>query len=136
MVRWSARWKGLMVDHLWLTLVVDHDGRHPDAAADDVPFLAEDLGLLDGVRVEPAPAKDPPQGARAVDATAIGSLLVGVAGGGVLMRDVVHLVADWLARRQSGTIKIKLADDELELTYASSAAQRRALEAFLDRHAA
>jgi hypothetical protein len=43
-------------------------------------------------------------------------------------------VQDWLNRRRSGTIRIKIGDDEIELTASSDEMRQRALEEFLRRH--
>jgi len=48
---------------------------------------------------------------------------------------VLDIVQDWLARRQSGMVSIKIGDDELVLTYASKSDKAKALEEFASRHA-
>ena len=65
---------------------------------------------------------------------AAGALLIALGGSGATLPVLVGLVRDWLTRRGSGLVRLKIGDDELEVTQASSAMQQRALDEFLSRH--
>ncbi|WP_434482080.1 hypothetical protein OG585_52300 (plasmid) [Streptomyces sp. NBC_01340] len=59
---------------------------------------------------------------------------MGLGGSGALLPVLVGLVQDWLNRQRSGTIRLKIGDDEIELTATSDEMRQRALEEFLRRH--
>lgn len=111
-------------------------------AQDDDPAQAEEhlQSLIDEVRQLDLEAIDrvhqgpPPPGSRSGGAVETGALLLGLGGSGALLPVLAGLVQDWLKRRRSGTVRMKIGDDEIELTAASDEAQRQALEAFLRRH--
>jgi hypothetical protein len=65
---------------------------------------------------------------------AAGALLIALGGSGATLPVLVGLVRDWLTRRGSGSVRLKIGDDELEVAHASSAMQQRALDEFLSRH--
>lgn len=124
----------MQVGSLRLELLVDPDGQDRERTAEDTVSLLEQLHQLDIDSAEPLTSGSPPPGTRAVDAFTAGSLVVMAAGSRAVLRSVLGLVQDWLARRQSGTVSIKIGDDELNLTYATQSAQKQALEAFISRH--
>jgi hypothetical protein len=61
-------------------------------------------------------------------------LVIGLGGSGALLPVLAGCVQDWLNRRRSGTIRMKIGDDEIELTAVSDEMRQRALEEFLRRH--
>lgn len=122
-------------DMLRVELVVDEGSRDEDRRALDAEYLVAELSELDLERVELRSGGPAPYGSRGIGAVEIGSVVVALTGAKPVLGALLGLVQDWLARRQSGTVKIKIGDDELELTFVSHAAQRQALEAFVDRHA-
>ena len=65
---------------------------------------------------------------------AAGALLIALGGSGATLPVLVGLVRDWLTRRGSGSVRLKIGSDEVELTHASSATQQRVLDEFLSRH--
>ncbi|MCW7947306.1 hypothetical protein AAW14_36510 [Streptomyces hygroscopicus] len=109
----------------------DLDGA--DIAERDMEFLFEELDGLEVPygRLSEAPA---PAGTRAGDVSTYTSLVLGLAGAPAL-RALIRLAQDWLARRNSGSIDLKLGDDELHMTSVSRADQQRAVEAFIARAA-
>jgi len=124
------------VERLQVELVVDEGSPDHDRVEQDTEYLLAELSQLELDHVKARSADvTPPGGVRGIGAVEVGSVLVALAGTRSALGALLHFVQDWVARRQSGTIKIKIDDDELELTFASRASQRRALEAFLDRHA-
>jgi hypothetical protein len=79
------------------------------------------------------PAVGPaPDGARAFEATMIGTLVVTAGREGLTA--VVRAVAGWLGRGGARSVKLQIGDDAIELTAASREDQQRLLEAFLARH--
>jgi hypothetical protein len=64
----------------------------------------------------------------------LGTLVV--TAGEQVIGGVVRVIGNWLSRGANRTAKLKLGEDEIELTNVSDEDQRRLLEAFLTRHAA
>lgn len=124
----------MSADKLRVELLVDPDGRDTQQTSEDTILLGEQLRQLDLESVQALATDDLPQNARAVDAFDAGSLMVVAAGSRLILKSLFGLIQDWLARRQSGAVKIKIDDDELTLTYASKSAQKQALDAFISRH--
>ncbi|MEU5893872.1 hypothetical protein ABZ835_44810 [Streptomyces sp. NPDC047461] len=76
----------------------------------------------------------PPPGTRSTEAVQLGALLLGMGGSGALLPVLASLVQDWLSRRRSGSVRMKIGEDEIELTGASGEMQQRVLQEFLRRH--
>ncbi|GHE10396.1 hypothetical protein [Streptomyces alanosinicus] len=64
----------------------------------------------------------------------LGALLLGLGGSGALLPALAALVQNWLTRRCSGSVRLKIGEDEIVLTGAGDEVQQRALEEFLRRH--
>jgi hypothetical protein len=101
---------------------------------DEAQGLQQELLDLDVERVEREREGPPPAGARAVDAALVGSLVVTATRQAVQV--VAHAVVQWVTRRPQRKVKLKIGEDEIELTAVSTEDQRRLLETFLARHAA
>ncbi|OKJ15841.1 effector-associated constant component EACC1 [Kitasatospora sp. CB01950] len=110
----------------------DPDGM--EATEREMESLIEELDQLPLVHLEHSPAPPAPQGTRAGDATVYSSLVLGLAGAPAV-RSLILLVQDWLARRTSGTVTLRIGDDELVMEAGSPADRRRIAEAFLAHHA-
>jgi len=110
----------------------------PDGDAEEIEQatiqLRRELLDLDVEAVEVPRAGEPPAGSRAVDAAAIGALVVNLANS-QLLSAVVAAIGSWLARSSRHSIKLQLGDDVLELTGLSSSEQRRLTDEWLARHA-
>jgi hypothetical protein len=110
----------------------------PDGDADELAQatlqLRRELLDLDVDAVEVPGAGEPPPGSRAVDVTALGALLVGLADP-QLLAAVVAAVRSWLGGSSRRSIKLELGGDALELTGVSSKEQRRLTDEWLARHA-
>jgi hypothetical protein len=87
------------------------------------------LPLVDDVR--PCSAGDAPLGARAVDATQIGSLLVTLATAPEVLRSVVGLVRDWLGRSRARSVHLEVGGHVLEVTGVSTVDQHRLIETWI-----
>ncbi|MFE9771752.1 hypothetical protein ACFYOV_08800 [Streptomyces sp. NPDC005931] len=73
-----------------------------------------------------------PDGAKPVDAIALGALVVTMAP--LALRSVLGLVQTWIENRPVRTVSISLGEDTLELEAVSSADQQRLIDAFLAAH--
>ncbi|MCL6731072.1 hypothetical protein [Streptomyces neyagawaensis] len=122
-----------------------HDRRHdavlafadeadPEGAEEAVALLVEELSQLDVSSVRHQTAGPAPGGTRAGEAVIYTTVLVSATGAAGL-KALLALAQDWLARRNSGSIDVTIDGDELHLTSASRADQRRAIELFAARHA-
>jgi Effector Associated Constant Component 1 len=119
---------------LHVELFVDPDDQDIQRTADDTVSLLEQLRQLDIESVQAPASNESPPGTRGAAGYEIGSLVVVAAATKLVLGSLIGLLRDWLARRQSGSIKIKVGDDELTLTYASREAQKQALDAFIERN--
>jgi Effector Associated Constant Component 1 len=114
-----------------------------DAGADeDAEELAEltrqlraELLQLDVEAVEPATAGEPPPGTRAVEALALGGLIVSLVKSAGMLASVVNAVRSWLGGGQR-SVKLELDGDVLEVTGVSSHEQQALINAWIERHAA
>lgn len=94
--------------------------------------LGEELALLDVDAVERVAVGDPPAGARALEAAAIGQLLVKAGPGTVLA--IVRTVRGWLQRSRARSVELSLDGDTIKLSKVSVGEQERLLELFLAKH--
>jgi hypothetical protein len=107
-----------------------------DAGADEhdelTRALREELLELDVEAVE-RPADAAPEGARGVDAVALGTLLVTLGQGALGI--VTSAIGRWVARRGGRSVTLELDGDRIELSGVSEEDQRRLIETFVARHA-
>lgn len=94
--------------------------------------LRERLLELDVDGVELSRSGTVPEGAKPVDAIAVGALAVTAAP--FLLRSVLDLVRTWIETRPVRTVSITLGEDSLDLEAVSSADQQRLIDAFLAAH--
>ena len=76
-----------------------------------------------------------PAGAKSGDVVEWGTRVVGVASSGAVTA-LITAVSTWIRRQPSASVRVKVGEDELELTGASSDDQRRLTEAWLARRSA
>ena len=87
--------------------------------------LRAEILTLDVESVVPRSGGEAPPGTRGVDAAAVGALVVSVAPALGALARLVTTVVDWLRRGGTQrTVRLKIGDDELELSGASSAMQQ------------
>jgi hypothetical protein len=126
----------LQTGELSLELRLDLDD---DAEAEELDALTTGLRRtlleLDVDSVARAPGPPPPPGARAVDASTLGTLLVTLTSTPELLRALVSAVQGWLTRSSARSVKIKLGDRELEVTGISSQQQERLIDDWIARRA-
>ncbi len=110
----------------------------PDADAEELAELATQLRSLlldlDVDRVVFAEEGEPPSGAKAVDAIAIGTLIVRFASSWPVLKALVSEVASWVSTHAVRSVKIGLDGDVLEVTRISAAEQRRLIDLWVARH--
>ncbi|MGW3827759.1 effector-associated constant component EACC1 [Streptomyces sp. NPDC005071] len=135
MLRTHERGGIVAADGAAVELVLDAEDDDREYVEDQLQYLLAELGHLDIASIERSPSLLPtPPGARSSGALELGALVIGLGSSGALLPTLVGLVQDWLNRRRSGTIRIKIGDDEIELTASSDEMRQRALEEFLRRH--
>ena len=108
----------------------------PDSDEEELAGLAlglrEDLQELDLESVQLGSGGEGPAGAKAGDLIAWGTIVVGLASSGALTA-LINAVIAWVTRHQTASVRVKIGEDELELTGASSDDQRRLIDAWLKR---
>ena len=106
-------------------------------SAEDVEELT--LGLRrellesDVLAVERPPGGEPPPGARAVDALAIGSLVVTLSTTAAGLNAMVGTVRGWLRSNPNRRVALSLNGDTIELTGAGLEAERRLTQLWIER---
>jgi hypothetical protein len=98
--------------------------------------LRRELLELDVAGVRRGVAGDAPEGAKAVDVAAVGTLIVTVAQTAPAIVAVVDAVRSWLGRRRpgsAGSVKLRIGDAEIEVTGEASPDQQRLIAAWLER---
>ncbi len=121
-------------DGMQVRLLLDSQDGDRDRAEDDLRYLREELAELGVAGIERESDAPAPKGVRGVGLDTAGVLLVALGSSGATLPMLVGLVRDWLLRRGSGTVRLKIGSDEIEVTRASGAVQERALNEFLRRH--
>jgi hypothetical protein len=119
-----------------LRIQLSEDGADAARLDEVTGYLRQDLIQLDVDDVTTLPAGPPPPGARAVDAIAVGGLLVALGASADGLRSVVRAIQAWLGRGSGTrrTIRLELGGDALELSQASAADQERLIGLFISRH--
>jgi hypothetical protein len=109
-----------------------------DADAQELDDLArrlrEQLLELDVRSVEPLPSGEAPPGTRAVDAVALGGLLVTLAKSPELLKTLLGAVQGWLGGQGARSVELQIAGDTLKVSGLSSDEQRRLIDLFVERH--
>jgi hypothetical protein len=119
---------------LELQVGVDRDA-DAEELDDETRRLRRRLLELDVESVEPASQGPPPPGTRAVDAAAIGTLLVSLATTAPALASLVTTLRGWVGGKSGRSIKLVVGGDTLEISDASREEQDRLIEAWIARHA-
>jgi hypothetical protein len=110
----------------------------PGSDADELERLAGSLRAelleLDVDAVEPATAGPAPDGTRAIEALAVGALVVRLVRSPEALAALARTVRAWLGPRSDRRVRIELDGDVLELTGASDAERERLVDAWIERH--
>lgn len=115
---------------------LSEDGADAQRLASITGFLRQELLQLDVEDVTALRIGDAPPGAKAVDAVAVGGLLVNLGSHAGSLGAVVSAVRKWLKRTPgvSRTVRLEIAGEFLELSAASAAEQGRLIDLFVQRH--
>jgi Effector Associated Constant Component 1 len=124
----------MAADAIQVKLVLDAQDGDEERTEEDLRYLLDELVQTDAVSIGREPSGQAPPGAKGPSADVAGTLLIALGGSGATLPVLVGLVRDWLNRRGSGTVRLKIGSDEVELTRASSAMQQQVLDEFLGRH--
>jgi hypothetical protein len=110
----------------------------PGSDAEELERLAGSLRTelleLDVDAVE-RPTRGPaPDGTRAIEALAVGALVVRLVRSPEALAALARTVRTWLGTRPERRVRIELDGDVLELTGASDAERERLVDAWIERH--
>jgi len=124
----------MSADAIEVRLVLDTEDGDQERSEEDLQYLLDELAQIDVASIEREPVGPAPPGTRGAGVDAAGALLIALGGSGATLPVLVGLVRDWLTRRGSGVVRLKIGSDEVELTHASSVIQQQVLDEFLSRH--
>jgi hypothetical protein len=98
--------------------------------------LRDELVQLDVLSVDLARSSgEIPEGAKAIEAAALGALVVNLASSSGVLAAIGTGIRRWLQRQRAGTVKLTIDGDTIELDRAPSAEQERLVELWIARHA-
>ncbi|MFF8970223.1 hypothetical protein [Streptomyces sp. NPDC014995] len=120
-----------------LLILLSEEEAEAERVAELTRYLREELLDLDVDDVRTVPGGEVPAGARAVDVTQIGSLLVALGGSATALSQVVTVLRSWLGRnrQERPSLRLTLDDDVLEISEATDEQVTEAFDLFLQRHA-
>jgi hypothetical protein len=127
--------EGGAADELELELrLIGADEDDPERVAELTYQLRRELLDLDVEAVRVQSSGPVPSGTKGAEALAIGQLIVQISA--TVLPALLTTMQSWVSRLGSQKIRIKVGDDEIELSGPMSSAERRALiKAFADRRA-
>ncbi|MFE1441984.1 hypothetical protein [Streptomyces sp. NPDC058739] len=99
-------------------------------------YLRDELLDLDVDDVTALPGGEVPAGARAVDVTQIGALLVSLGSSATALNQVMTVIRSWLGRRQDThpSLRLQMGEDVLEVSEATDDQVAEAFRIFVQRH--
>jgi hypothetical protein len=119
------------------TMVVHVDARG-DADEEELEELTSklrrELEQLEVDEVQRPVVGEAPEGTRALDVLALGTLVVKLVQSAQPLRDVVQTVRRWLGNQQKGTVRIEMDGDSIELSSVSSVEKDKLINAWIERH--
>ncbi|MFI6034800.1 hypothetical protein ACIBBD_11670 [Streptomyces sp. NPDC051315] len=120
-----------------LLILLSEEGAEAERVAELTAYLREELLDLDVDDVRAVPGGEVPAGARAVDVTQIGSLLVALGSSATALSQVVTVLRGWLGRcrEERPSLRLTLDEDVLEISEATDEQVTEAFDLFLRRHA-
>ncbi|WP_416986485.1 hypothetical protein [Streptomyces sp. T028] len=120
-----------------LRILLTEEGAEAEDIAELTGFLRAELLQLDVDDVTTVTdEEDLPPGARAVDITTIGALLVSLGSTAAGLSQVVNAIREWRDRCRGTrpTLRLTLDDDELEISEATTEQVSEAFDLFVKRH--
>jgi hypothetical protein len=121
-------------DELVVAVQVEAAGLDSEGLDSLTQRLRLELLEMDVRSIEPATRGQAPPGTRAVDALAIGGLLVTLARSADQFRALVGVIQGWIRRQPDRTVELQIAGDSLKVGGVSAAEQQRLIELFIQRH--
>ncbi|WP_133915687.1 hypothetical protein [Streptomyces sp. NBC_00582] len=120
-----------------LRILLTEEGAEAEDIAELTGFLRAELLQLDVDDVTTVTGEETlPPGARAVDITTIGALLVSLGSSAAGLSQVMNAIREWRGRCR-GTrpaLRLTLDDDELEISEATTEQVSEAFDLFVRRH--
>jgi hypothetical protein len=119
-----------------LSLVIVEQDANADRLDAITGYLRQELLQLDVDDVRRQSAGEAPPGSRAIDAAALGGLVVALGNSITGLKDVISAIRRWMSRGDGvlRTVKIEIDGDRLELSQVSAAEQDRLIDIFVNRH--
>ncbi|MCF1645801.1 MULTISPECIES: hypothetical protein [Streptomyces] len=119
-----------------LHVLLTEEDAEAERVAELTGYLREELLDLDVDDVTALPGGEVPPGARAVDVTQIGALLVTLGSSATALNQVVTVIRSWMGRRHDTrqTVHLRMGDDVLEVSEATDDQVAQAFEIFVARH--
>ncbi|GGR34553.1 hypothetical protein [Streptomyces aurantiogriseus] len=119
-----------------LLILLSEEGAEAERVAELTGYLRRELLDLDVDDVTAVAGEEVPPGARAVDVTQIGSLLVALGSSATALSQVVTVLRGWLGRCQDErpSLRLTLDDDVLEISEATDEQVSEAFDLFVQRH--
>jgi hypothetical protein len=106
----------------------------PERLEEDFRDLLDELAQLDDAEVDRPVEDEVPDGVRSWGGVELGAALIALGSSGATLPMLVALLRDWLDRRGSGTIHLKIGSDEVRMDHVPTQTQREVLAEFLQRH--
>ncbi|MET7378840.1 hypothetical protein ABZT08_08400 [Streptomyces sp. NPDC005526] len=119
-----------------LQILLSEEGAEAERVETLTGYLRAELLQTDVDDVTRLPGGEAPPGARAVDVTQIGALLVSLGGSVTALNQVVAVVRDWWGRCRGSrpSLRLTMDDDVLEISEATPEQVTEAVDLFLRRH--
>ncbi|MFC9126827.1 hypothetical protein ACFT4A_08285 [Streptomyces sp. NPDC057099] len=119
-----------------LHILVAEEDAEAERVAELTGYLREELLELDVDDVTTLPGGEAPPGARAVDVTQIGALLVTLGTSATALSQVVTVIRSWMGRRHDThpSLRLQMGDDVLEVSEATDDQVAEAFKVFVQRH--
>jgi len=119
------------------TMVVHVDARG-DTDEEELEELTSKLGReleqLEVDEVERPVVGEAPEGTRALDILALGTLVVKLVQSAQPLRDVVQTVRRWVGNQENSTVRIEMDGDSIEVSSVSSVEKDKLINAWIERH--
>ncbi|CAL9279862.1 hypothetical protein ABZ568_37530 [Streptomyces olindensis] len=119
-----------------LRILLTEQDAEAERVAELTGYLREELLELDVADVTALPGGEAPPGARAVDVTQIGALLVTLGSSATALNQVITVIRSWLGRRHDSqpSLHLQMGDDVLEISEATDEQVAEAIRIFTQRH--
>ncbi|MEU1101062.1 hypothetical protein ABZ408_08805 [Streptomyces tibetensis] len=119
-----------------LHILLTEQDAEAERVAELTGYLREELLDLDVDDVTTLPGGEVPPGARAVDVTQIGALLVTLGSSATALNQVMTVIRSWVGRRHDThpSLQLRMGDDVLEVSEATDDQVAEALKIFGERH--